>query len=81
VRVIESGDGLSFGTEAGQVARLRMSAASDHLQSHDPAGLPLPGLENQGGAATTQGSKDVVSADHGRSARAVVVVGQQFGHG
>ena len=61
VRVLQAGDGLGLGPEAGQLLGAGVVAGQDHLQGDDAVERELPGLVDDAHAAAAQLAQDFVA--------------------
>ncbi len=68
VGVLQAGDGLDLGAEAGQLVRARLRAGQDHLQRDQPTEAQLARLVDDAHAAPAQFPQQLVTG-HGRPAR------------
>jgi len=79
VGVLQAGDGLGLGAEAGQVRRAGMAARQDHLQRDDAIQLEVPRLVDDTHAALAELAQDLVAGHLARRATAARDAGRRQG--
>jgi len=64
VGVLQPGNRLGLGAEAGQGVRTGVTAIADHFQRHNAVEPDLPGLVNEAHAALAERLQDLVARHH-----------------
>ena len=69
VRVLQAGDGLGLGQEAGTILRPGVTAGENHFQGDEPVEGQLPGLVDDTHRAAAENGQDFVAGDNRRGHR------------